>query len=102
MTKEKIEIQMLPERGVGKRLPGEILVLFAENEGTPYVVYHSSSLVADRRMIIRQAKQELETRRKYGQSTSNFRLERMSENEAVERGILPGIDRVDIPPRERS
>jgi hypothetical protein len=100
MTKEKIEIQMLPERGVGKRLPGEVLVLFAENEEASYVVYHTFSSVADRKTIIRQAKLELDARRKNGQMTKNFRFERMSEKEAVDKGILPGIDRVDIPPRE--
>lgn len=92
---------MLPGRGVGKRLPGEVLVLFADdNEGTPYVVYHTFSLTADRKMIIKQAKLELDARNKNGQVTKNFRLERMSEEEVVKKGILPGIDRVDIPPRE--
>lgn len=99
--KEGIEIQMLPSRGVGKRSPGQVLVLYADDdEGNPYVVYHSPSSTADRKAIIKQAKLEFDARKNNGQIATNFRLESMSEEEAVKKGILPGVDRVDIPPRE--
>ena len=98
MSKIEIEISGMPERGVGKREWGVWLVLYAENEeGEIYPVYYNSSHVMQRKRILQEAQSQVKAAEKQGLTVKNFRLARMTEEEAVEKGILPGMDKEDMP-----
>jgi len=93
MSKTEIKIEGMPERGVGKRVFREYLVVYADDkDGKTYPVYINSSLVVERRDLREQVKLEVTAREKFGQRASNFRLVRMDEGEAVEKGLLAGMD----------